>query len=115
MSEEQRTNLTANISKAAASLALNLALDQLDQRVKELRPFTPHLRQQIGYALTFQPPEAADKITEAIAALPADYHDLVLQTIREYLHEAGTDVDDGVVASGDSIYGNRLLHALPKQ
>ncbi len=112
---ESQQQTVRNISKAAAQIALNLALDQLDQRVAELRPYLPALRQTVQYALTFEPPMAADIIAESLADVPEAYRQEVLQALRQQLESAGHEVTPGTVSSPPEIYGNRLLHALPKR
>jgi len=111
----EHQEIVRNISKAATAIALNIALDQIDQRIGEARPYVPALRQTVQYALTFEAPQAADEIAAALAQIPEPARAEALAIIRTNLAAAGVEVTPGTVASPPEIYGNRLLHALPKK
>lgn len=103
------------ISKSAAFAVMNLALDKAGDSVRELRPYIPGLKQTVQVAFTLQPPEAADLIAGALAELPPEHRQFVLQALRAALEDSGTVMEPGTTASPVEIYGNRLLHALPRR
>lgn len=108
--------LNSPLGKLGTQIALNFLVDELDDRVKELRPYLPGFKVAIQESLTFSPPEAASKINDAIAELPADYQSQVRAELLAQMQQVA-EAEPSVSSSPDGptttdTYGNQLYAAL---
>jgi len=103
------------IGKFGTKLAIKYALSLLDG-TKEIRPYLPQLEVMFVESLSFTPPEAADKINEAIASVPSRYQAKVRDTLLTELQAVANEQPPaGAYNLKPDTYGNELYAELVAQ
>jgi|GEM_PF-3731265 hypothetical protein len=107
------------VGKAVARIALQLAIGELNGRVKELQPYTPNLVKllDLTFAKPITPEAAAAQIKAHVAeTIPAPRQAEVLATIKDALRRDASSAPPtpaaGPSAADPASYSARLARAL---